>query len=299
MNKILLSLTLIISFNSYAQSKTDNLSERANEINRNLPYDPYYSKQEIEDEYTTENNEFQVLSIPDENNELSNFIRRNLDPDILKKVDFSIIKSLPKYKNIPSKIYINTIRITFEIDKSNKPTNFMLNTGNKELDKEVILLFKKYPLEKLSIDDSFKGGKISIQLFARENNKTIIKASTFAVFDQAPMIEDCGKTKYSMGLSNYNCLDEKIYEYVLANTSIETISKQKLKGNITLRFRFSIDTNGKVIRVNSIAPNKIIKDEIDRVLQSFDQTIIPAKRNNKAKIAYCDNYAVIIIEDKK
>jgi hypothetical protein len=113
------------------------------------------------------------------------------------------------------------------------------------------------------------------------------------------MIEDCGKTKYSMGLSNYNCLNEKIYTYVLANTSIETISKQKLKGNITLRFRFSIDTNGKVIRVNSIAPNKIIKDEIDRVLQSFDQTIIPAKRNNNPKIAYCDNYAVIIIEDKK
>lgn len=301
MKQILLLLTLVYFCNVYGQSQKDSLrkisNERIDKINKDQRDNPYYSKQEVIDEYINENNEFLSLSKPDVNNDLSNFLKNNLDSDLVKKINFSNIKSSYTYRNLPNKTYNHSIRLTFEINKNNKAYNFRLDTGNKDLDKHVKDVFKNYPIDKFSLNDTDKIGKISVQLFTKENNKTIIKASTFPVIDIVPTLEICEENNGKRSI--YTCFYDKLFEYILANISATTISKQKLRGNININPRFSVDTTGKIFRVNSIAPNKIIKDEIDRIIESYNQIILPAKRNNKIKNAYCSTYRMLIIEDKK
>lgn len=298
MKKIIFLIVFIYSFKSYSQEEINNLQYIVNKTQKERNYDElnnkYFSKLELEEEYLTESNRFKSLAKPDESSDLSNFIRANLNPKLIENIDFNKIRSFYNDQNIPKKIFNNTIRLTFEIDENNKARNCIISTGNYDLNKQIKEIFKKYPLEKLSIDESSKSGKISIQLFAYENKKTIIKASAFAVIDQIPIQKNCTDIKYYQQLSS--CLYKNLYNYILPNISLATISKQNLRGEIKIRPRFSIDTNGKVFHVNSIAPNKIIKDEIDRIIKSYNEIIIPAKRNNEPKIFFYDTDYVIIID---
>lgn len=301
MKSILLFILLLFSITNYSQTQKDSLNkvvrERIKNIQETQSNNPYYTKQEIENEYIDENNTFQSLAQPSENSPLANYFKIYLETELLKKINFSTIKSSYLYKNISNNKYNYTIRLTFEINKKNKATNFHINTGNKELDRKVIEVFKKYPLEKLALKESDKRGKISLQLFARENKKNIIKASTFPVVDQLPVVKGCENGQVNWELNT--CIYDKLYQYILENISLKNISNQKLRGEIIIRPRFLINTDGKITHVNSIAPNKVIKDEIDRLIESFDRVETPGKRNDKPKNTYCETYRTITIVNIK
>ncbi|MDR7372844.1 hypothetical protein [Flavobacterium aquidurense] len=300
MKSILLFFTILLfPFTNYSQTKKDSLNkvvrERIKDIQETESDNPYFTKQEAETEYVNENNTFQALAQPSENSDLANYFKIYLESELLKKIDFSTIKSSYLYKNISSSKYNYTIRLTFEISKSNKASNFHINTGNKELNRKVVEIFQKYPLEKLALTESDKHGKISVQLFAKENKDIIIKASTFAVVDQLPIIKGCENLQANWELNK--CFYDKLYEHILKNVSLKTINKQELRGDIIFRPRFTIDEAGKIVHVNSIAPNIVIKNEIDRVIASFDQVLSPGMRNNKLKNTYCDIFRTLTIEN--
>lgn len=300
MKSILLFITILLfSFTTYSQSKKDSLNkivrERIKNIQETQSDNPYFTKQEIEEEYVNENNTFQALAQPAENNDLANYFKIYLESTLLKKIDFSTIKSSYLYKNISNSKFNYTIRLTFEINKKKKASNFHINTGNKELNRKVIEIFKNYPLEKLALSEADKRGKISIQLFAKENKKIIIKASTFAVVDQLPVVKGCQNLQTNWEISN--CLYDKLNNYIIQNISLKTISEQNLRGEITFSPRFSINTEGRIIKVNCIAPNSILKDEIDRAIMSFDQILTPGTRNNKPINTYCNTYRTLTIKD--
>lgn len=301
MKSILLFILILFSTTNYSQTQKDSLNKvvrkRIKDMLERESDNPYYTKKETENEYINENNIFQSLAQPSENSPLADYFKIYLETNLLKKINFSTIKSSYLYKDISNNKYNYSIRLTFEINKKNKATNFRINTGNKELDRKVIEVFKKYPLEKLVLKESDKLGKISIQLFAKEDKKTIIKASTFPVVDQLPVIKGCENAKVNSELNH--CLYDKLYKYILENISLKNISNQNLRGDIIIRPRFLINTDGKITRVNSIAPNKVIKDEIDRLIESFDQVEIPGKRNDKPKNTYCDTYRTITIVNIK
>ena len=300
MKSILLFIAILLfSFTGTSQTKKDSLNkivrERINTIHETQSDNPYFTKQEIEEEYANENNTFQALAKPSENSDLANYFKIYLESNLLKKIDFSTIKSSYLYKKISNNKFNYTIRLTFEINKKKKPTNFRINTGNKELDRKVIEIFKKYPLEKLALSEADKHGKISIQLFVKENKNIIIKASTFAIVDQLPITKGCENLQTNWEVNN--CLYEKLNEYIIQNISLKTISEQDLRGEIIFSPRFSINPEGKIVKVNCIAPNRIIKDEIDRVISSYDQILTPGTRNNKPKNTYCDTYRTLTIKD--
>lgn len=294
-------IIVLLSAKSFSQSQKDSLNnavkERLKNINEKQIDNPYYSRQELEEEYLRENSVFQSLAQPSTESDLANHFKIYLEQNLLKKIDFSKLKTSSYYKGISNKKYNYTIRLTFEINKKNKAFNFRIHTGDSELDKKVIEIFKKYPLEKLNLNDNAKLGKISVQLFTKENKNIIIKASTFAVIDQLPVLKGCESIAYNSELSR--CLYDQIFEYILKNISLENIAKQDKRGEIVINPRFSIDSNGKIFRVNSIAPNKIIKDELDRIITSFNQVIIPGKRNDIPKNTYCETFRMITIKNLK
>ncbi|WP_026715114.1 hypothetical protein [Flavobacterium daejeonense] len=255
----------------------------------------YYTEEEYKLVNDLETTTFKNLANPNETSELSLFLKQNLTSDDLKKINFNQITSSFSYKLNPYKLdnYDYTIRLTFEIGKDNKAQNIKIQTGNADFNKQIKNVFKTFPLEKLNIDTENKSAIISVQLFCRENKKTIIKASTNAVYDITPSLNECQNLDYN---KRNSCFYNELNKYILKHISLEAISKQKLKGEISIYPRFSIDTNGKIFKVNSIAPNTIIKNEIDRIIQSFDKKIIPAKRNDTTKEYFYETSYILFIE---
>lgn len=304
MKKIALLIILLHSIICFSQfnNKTE-LQERISEYSEEAKYrehqNPYYSEEEYKSVANLDKNSFQALANPDENSELSIFLKQNLTPKDLKKIDYSKITSSFLFKLNPYKLdnYDYSIKLTFEIGKENKAQNIKIQTGNTELNKQIQNIFKTFPIEKLNINNNYKSGEISVQLFTRENKKAIIKASTNAVCNVNPSFKACENLEYYRKRSS--CFYNELKNYILKNISLEAISKQKLKGEITIYPRFSIDTNGKIFKVNSIAPNSIIKNEIDRVLESFNKTIIAAKRNETPIDYYYETNYIIFIENIK
>ncbi len=298
---VLFIIISIFSLTAYSQSAKDSLKkivrERIKDIQNTQSDNSYYTKEDTENEYINENSTFQALALPTENSDLSDFFKIYLEKKLLKKIDFSKIKESYLYKNISNSKYNYTIRLTFELSKTGKATNCRINTGNKELDRKIIEVFKKYRLEKLALKESDKLGKISVQLFAKENKEIIIKASQFAVIDIPPIIKECDDLQLYWQLNK--CFYDKLYAFLLKNISLKTLNNQDLRGEIIFSPRFTINKEGKITNVNSIAPNKVIKDEIDRVISSFNGIIKSGKRNNISKDSYCETYRTITIENLK
>lgn len=122
MKSILLFIAILLfSFTGTSQTKKDSLNkvvrERINNIQQTQADNPYFTKQEIEEEYANENNTFQALAKPSENSDLANYFKIYLESNLLKKIDFSTIKSSYLYKNISNSKFNYTIRLTFEINK--------------------------------------------------------------------------------------------------------------------------------------------------------------------------------------
>ncbi|MFB9076350.1 hypothetical protein ACFFLS_19235 [Flavobacterium procerum] len=298
---VLFIIISIFSLTIHSQSQKEGLKnvlqERIKDIKEDESDNPYYTKKEKEDEYLNENNLFQPLAQPDENSDLANFFKIYLEKKMLKKIDFTAIKDSYLYNNFSNSKYNYTIRLTFELGKTGKATNCRINTGNKELNRKIIEIFKKYPLEKLGLKESDKSGKISVQLFAKEGKEVIIKASKFAVVDEPPVLKDCQDSQFYWQIDK--CIYDKLYEYILKNISLKTLNNQDLRGEIIFKPRFTVNSEGKITNANSIAPNKIIKDEIDRIILSFNETIKPGKRNNIPKNTYCETFRTITIEKLK
>ena len=298
---VLFIIISIFSLNSYSQSQKDSLNKVVQERIKNIKEDqsenPYYSQQELEDNYKDEINTFLALAQPSENSDLANHFKIYLEKKLLKKIDFSTIKWSSFYKEISKNKTTLSVRLTFELSKTGKATNCRINAKDKELEKKIIEVFKKFPLEKLGLKESDKSGKISVQLFTKEDNEVIIKASQFAVVDVPPILKECEDASLYWQLNK--CLYDRLYDYILKNISLKTLNNQKLRGEIIFRPRFTINSEGKIINVNCIAPNKVIKDEIDRVVLSFNETIEPGKRNQVPKNTYCDTFRTVTIENLK
>lgn len=304
MKRITLLIIFLHSIISFSQIKNktelqERVSQFSDEAIDRERYNRYYSEKEYKLVSELEMNSFQTIANPDENSELSLFFKQNLSTKDLKKIDFHKITSSFLFKLNPYKLdnYDYTIRLTFEINKDNKAQNIKIQTGDTDLNNQIKKIFKTFPLEKLKLNDKYKSGIISVQLFTRENKKAIIKASTNAVYDINPSLKECENLEYYSKRSS--CFYNELNKYILKNISLEAISKQKLKGEITIYPRFSIDANGNIYKVNSIAPNNIIKNEIDRIIESFDKKIIPAKRNDIPKDYYHETSYILFIENIK
>ncbi|MBD0831613.1 hypothetical protein [Aestuariibaculum sediminum] len=302
--KILFIALLAYSINNYSQirNKTD-LQNRASEAISDRIYmekkSSYFTKQEYSLISYKEKQLFQNLSKPDEKSDLSQYLAQHITQKDLNKIDFNKIKASYKLNTDPfkSNFFDYTIRLTFQINEKDKYRNVSVNTGNLELNKKIKDIFIHYPLDKLKITNKNRTGINSVQLFTRKNKQAIIMASTNIVCDELPIFKGCSPEERHTKRSscNYKCLKD----FILNNIALSTIEKQKKRGEIRVYPRFSIDTNGSVFKINSLAPNKIIKMEIDRIIKSINYKIIPAKRNGIPVDYYYNTEFLFVIEKQK
>ncbi len=235
--------------------------------------------------YTTELESFQDISKPSPNSPLSQYLIKTLGVKYLNRIKFSDKQKANR----------QTIRLRFNIYDNNKIGNFRINTGNIELNKKIIEIFKKYPIEKLGLNHTNSLGVCSVQLFSRSNKKTIINASTIAVCDIIPVFENCTSVKSHSNLSS--CFYEELKNHIIKNFSLSIFNEKQRKKMKNLKFvlSFSIDNQGKIYNIfeeefkfksymnnpSGFRNSKIINEELHRIIKLLDKVAKPAMRNGK------------------
>jgi len=295
---------LLISFYSFSQFKKDVNKKIISDIENRKPWgqefenqindeidNPYYNKEELLNKIIEERKHFQELSKPNPQSNLSIFLRRNLNLEILKKIKPRLVTTKFKLKDYSKKYRDSIVTATFRIKKRNSFDR--INLLDKDLKKEIKEVLDKYPIEKLGLDKTNRKGKITVQLFTFKNKKAVINASSTPVINEPPQFSTCHDINSYSNLTS--CNYKVLYNFILSNLSTENISKQKLRGEIYIRPRFSIDKNGNIYNIDSVASNKIIKQEIDRVISLYKEKIIPATINNKpVDFLYETTYALYL-----
>ncbi|UZO79571.1 hypothetical protein NBT05_11450 [Aquimarina sp. ERC-38] len=302
--KILIILLLSsISIFSQSDIAEKNLDDRLKTLKEKAVYNGkrnnYYTKESFILVDEAEKKSFESLARPSKQSEISKFFRSRLTRDDLKKINYSRIRSGMDFNNNPfkKKNYDYKIRLNFEVNKFNKISNPIIITGNTEFNRKIGKIFRSIPIEKLNISDINKACKYQIQLFTKEKDKKVINASTNVVCDELPSFKKCDELEFFSAEST--CFYEELYSYILNNISINAISKQKKRGKIKIEPRFTIDASGDIVNANSIAPNQIIKDEVDRVLRTLNGKISPAKRNGKPFNHFYKTTYIIVVEKQR
>lgn len=255
---------------------------------------------QFDKDFSTELRSFQSLSKPSPNSRLSQYLIQNLGIKYLNRIKFS-----DKQKSNGK-----TIRLTFTLYNKNRPGNFRINTGNIELNKKIIAVFKKYPIEKLGLNSTNKLGICSVQLFSKEKNKTIINASSIAICDISPILEGCQNIKSHSKLTSY--FYDSLRKHIVNNFSLSIFDKKQLKRLKSIRLfpRFSVDLEGNIYNINeedfklksyknnpkNLKSPKHIDQELYRITKSFDKIVKPATRNGKAIFFNYDTFYSFVLE---
>lgn len=232
---------------------------------------------------TSETESFQSIYKPSPNSALSQFLIKHIGVHSLNKVKFDT-----KHKS-KEKI----ITLTFQVNKDIKPYKILVYTGDFELNKKIAEAFKKYPIKKLGLNSTNQLGTCKVQLFSKEKNKTIINASTVAVYFTPPIFKNCLDVNNISQLNS--CFYKELKNHILQNFSLGIFNEKQRKKmkNIKFVLSFSIDKEGRIYNIfedefkfESYANNpmnyrnpKKINEELRRVLKLLGNVAKPAMRN--------------------
>lgn len=259
---------------------------------------PFKISESAEKYFKTKKTLFEELTQPNQESVISKFFKKRLSKSDIKYINYSAIKNqLSLFDPLALNDYSNKINLTFEVSPEGKILRPFIVTGNHNLNMKIGRILKEISIKKIGLSKPTNFKRYVIQLFDynAETKTPFINASTFPVEETQPTLTSCKHKKSSS--SRKNCTVKKIKEYCINHLSVEVITNQKIRGQIQLRPKFIIDFTGKITVANSIAPNKILKNELDRILMSFDESFIPSTLNRKPVYDYYETYFNISIDE--
>ena len=213
------------------------------------------------------NFQFNKYSQPNKNSEISNFFSSNISNEILEKSNLN---------RIHDKFFIY-----FDLDLNNNPINISTNSRSKNLEKSIVDIFNKFPIEKLPIQNKNLLSSYTFQILSYENNKTIVNCSSSISFQRVPIYNGCENA--TSKLDAKNCLNKQLQMHVAKkfNTNKDNIDYSNLSGKIKIYCQFKFTKTGGVSIVNIRAPNASIKLEAYRVINSIPKLKMPGIQNGK------------------
>lgn len=134
-----------------------------------------------------EHRTFIHLNKPSAKNELSLSLEKYITPQ-----ELTLISDYTTPPNLH-----NSIRAQFEVTKDGRPWNFRIYTGNQDLNKKIEVFLKSFLIKKIPNLKDLYQARNYIQLFSKEEGKTIINASTSIVSDYPPMFKNCVENEFS------------------------------------------------------------------------------------------------------
>ena len=241
-------------------------------------------------EIDTENKEYinDVIksndSIVNPNNELALHFKNNIGEQELSEINFPL----------PQK----SISLTFSIDQKGQYTDVKTNCKNPRIGSKLVEIFKKFPLEKLNI--KFNNILESFQytiITKGYDKKAIIECSDKPIVIIPPFFDkNCQKSESPNELMN--CFWENIHSTIRRNFDTTLLSKTELQGKYRISCSFEIDTDAKIKNVKVKAPNPIIANETEKIINKISSVYKPAYSNG---IAIKKNFRItipIVLEKK-
>jgi hypothetical protein len=172
-----------------------------------------------------------------------------------------------------------TISINFSLDKNGKIINSKTNTKNKELDEKLLLIFKKFPFEKLNITSKNVLETYYYTIFTIEHYKKIVIHCNEKpeVFSESIFDEKCEKSDSPADLSF--CFREKITYQIIKNFDSSLISQNDKENGIRLICVFQVDIDGTISRINAVNTNPKFSNELDRIIKKMPKAYKPALKD--------------------
>jgi hypothetical protein len=225
---------------------------------------------------TKKNFDYDKYSNPNEDNELSLYFKKEIPKKLIKKIEFS-----DDSKNIV---------MSFSINKENKPYRIKFSSfKGDDFEKAVIEAFKKYPLEKLNLNNFDSKNRYYVQIASRKRKKAYINCSSTIIIETPPICEPCKDLAYFEDLKS--CLNIELKKHLYQNINFELLNNINSKNQINLKdekdlelffdkevdlfIQFTVDENGKLINKKTKVPS-FLKDEIEKALNSFPAIKTPS-----------------------
>lgn len=226
--------------------------------------------------------EYEDFSKPSVNNELSKYFIEKLSENDLEKINLN-------------RIY-NRLIISFEMDKNNTPFNFSTNARSKEVDENMIALFKNLPVSKLNFSDITPFNYYSFQLASFTDNKTIINASSSANYIRNPIYPGCEKSKDNK--SAKKCFSKGVQKSFIRKFNSKLPNNLGLSpGKLRVNIYFKINIKGEVSNVSTklSRPSYAITNEVKRVMKLLPKmTFAPIRNGKPVNVKYNIPFTLII-----
>tara|TARA_R110001606_G_scaffold385511_1_gene549055 strand:+ start:27 stop:1529 length:1503 start_codon:yes stop_codon:yes gene_type:complete len=220
--------------------------------------------------------DYDKYSKPSAENELSLYFKKEIPKKFIKKIEF-----VDDSKNII---------LSFSINKENEPYRIQFSSLNgDDFKKAVIEAFKKYPLEKLNLNNFDSKNRYYLQIASRKRNKAFINCSSTTIIETPPICEPCEGLAYFEDLKS--CLNIEVKKHLYQNINFELLNNINSKNQINLKdekdlelffdkevdlfVQFTVDENGKLVNKKTKVPS-FLKDEIEKALNSFPKIKNPS-----------------------
>lgn len=224
---------------------------------------------------------FRNYTKPNPTSKLSEFFLKNLSEELIKKANLNRIN--------------NTLTISFEIHKR-KATNIKTNARSNSLEKEIISVFKKFPVKKLKIADKKRFNRYTVQILSFKDNKNIINASSITGYMKPPVYKGCSTSKSFSKLKK--CFSKSVQKHFSKKFDASLPNNLGLTtGRIRVFIGFKIDKNGYVsntkVKLSKKSPK--LKAEVERVMKLIPKMTSSAFRNGKRiNIKYSIPFTLIV-----
>ncbi|MDV7187854.1 hypothetical protein R3X25_11230 [Lutibacter sp. TH_r2] len=179
----------------------------------------------------------------------------------------------------------NSVFIKFTINKKGKLQTIQCTAKNKTVNKKIIEAFKKYPIEKLNLLNIGSPQSIYyLNIIEYNNGKNRISCTHKVRSETPPIISDCSTSKTYDILKK--CNKNSISFHINNNIKKYIIKKQLDVKGLRIFTGFKIDNKGLITRIDiRNCPDKIIRDEIVRILKSIN-VLAPGLSNQTPKVNY-------------
>lgn len=223
-------------------------------------------------------------SILNPNNELALHFKNEINEDALQRFYFS--------KNGKA------LYIYFGINKKGKLIDVKSNSMNKDDNKRIVDIFKKFPVEKLNITNPNKLDSYRFTIITKGHKNVIECNDKPDVFNYPLFDKSCGKSDSALEVRT--CLNESIAYLIISEFNTKLNSKTTLTGEIRIVTRFEINTLGEFVNIKVTAPNPYLENELIRIIKDeFPKVYKPAYRNGKPDLSRWTIPVVFVVRDNK
>jgi hypothetical protein len=202
--------------------------------------------------------DYQNLSAPDTNNELSLFFQKEIPQNLLKSITY------PKNKS--------NLIISFIINKEDKPYNITFNSArNSKLNDALKKAFEKYSFKEQHPEIKFETNKkYSFQVISKNDNFNEINCSSKFIIETPPDCISCNDLDFYQDI--ISCINLEIKKHLYKSIDFSLADSVPNINVFEINLDLSINKKGG-LSIDKIKSDDVFNTEINEAVKSFPNLI--------------------------